>query len=220
MLVHHDDEVRALPYFDVLTRLDAAGLLKLVPMGEAPSLCGAMLWRMLPIFSGEYEYVACRDVDAMPMPRDRMCVEEFIASGLAMHAIHDNPAHSGLMGGMIAANCYEFMLRILKDKIVAETFDAMISAGSDANAHGKDQNWLNGTVLPLVAGSLMLHTSKDHDPMSGAMLRPILPRGERPADNVAPGIGVCDWPSKAFALYDEMDTPVIRRIQEIEKCSG
>lgn len=221
MVIHHDDEVVGLPYFDVLIRLHEAGLLRLRHEGEAPSLCGAMLWRMLPIFTGEYEYVACRDVDAMPMPRDRKCVEEFIASGMTMHCIHDNASHSGLMGGMIAVNCKQFVDRFSGD---------LTFSGEGWNVQGKDQNWLNREIEPLVRHSLMIHTSKPFDSDPCASLRQIPPRvaaadqvargigvPDPEADAVAPGIGVCDWPSKAFAYYDAMDIPIINKIKEIEQ---
>lgn len=213
MVIHHDNEVESLPYFDTLERLADNGLLRLVWMGDAPSLCGAMLWRMLPIFSGGYEYVACRDIDAMPMPRDRKCVEEFIASGLTMHCIHDNASHSGLMGGMIAVKCQP-----LVDKMVGaepSTFTAATYKLKDWDVQGRDQNWLNTFVAPLVRDSLMIHTSKPFDTEPCKELRQIPARGV--GDEVAPGIGVCDWPSKAFAYYDAMDIPIINRIKEIEQ---
>lgn len=209
MIVHHDDEVRKEAYWPTMERFSEAGLVKLIPMGNAPSLCGAMLWRMLPIFTGQYEYVACRDIDAMPMPRDRKCVEEFIASGLTMHCIHDNASHSGLMGGMIAVNCKQFVDRFGGD---------LVFGGDGWNVQGKDQNWLNRFVSPLVCDSLMIHSSKSDMSISDhASVRHPIPPRDGPADEVAPGIGICDWPSKAFAYYDAMDIPIINRIKEIER---
>ena len=212
LIIHHDDEVTLLPYMDVLRRLQAEGLVRLVPMGPAPSLCGAMLWRMMPIFdhASRYEIVACRDIDSMPMPRDRKCVEEFIASGLWVHCIHDNPAHSGLMGGMTAFRCKE----IFCGEEWPTPPSAEMAAAYGWNRQGQDQIWLNRDVLPRVFGHLMIHS--DNTGYSGCVRRPI-PARAGPADEVAPGIGVCDWPSRAFAYYDAMDVPVINRIKEIER---
>src|SRR3990167_7943028 len=73
--IHHDERVRASAAWPLIERCAKAVLLKLVPMGEAKTLCGSMLWRLLPLHEPGVEWVACRDVDSLPMHRDRRMIE-------------------------------------------------------------------------------------------------------------------------------------------------
>jgi hypothetical protein len=76
-----------------------------------PPLCKAMLWRVDPVFDAKVDYVFCRDLDAPPMPRDRACCESFMASRAAVHTIHDNEQHVGVMGGLCGFWAPEFRKR-------------------------------------------------------------------------------------------------------------
>ena len=76
-------------------RFYATGLVSIVTRDPA-MLCTSMLWRMSPVFPGfaeDAEYVFCRDIDSLPMPRDRAAMEWFINSGATTHTIHDNEMH-------------------------------------------------------------------------------------------------------------------------------
>jgi hypothetical protein len=214
MVLHHDDFVRDLPYFSVLEHLRDAGLINLVPCGNPPSLCGAMLWRVLPIYSGKYEIVACRDIDAIPTLRDRKAVDEFIASGLALHVIHDNPQHVGVMGGTITIRSEDFI------RLISQRIDPRYMTSPAWNRQGADQILLNQKIAPLVKGSMMLHISNPRDSMGLPLerVRPLSGHHET-ADDLTPGIGVCVDPpvlARAFHFYDSLDVPIIRKIREIE----
>src|SRR5262245_22897171 len=81
--IYYDDRVMSHSYFNVLVELEDADLIALRYGGKCESLCGAngMLARMRPAFESGVDYVACRDIDSVPCPRDRRAVEEFIFSG-------------------------------------------------------------------------------------------------------------------------------------------
>src|SRR3990167_5605045 len=114
LVIHHDDRVTEFPYFDVLRRMCSANMLDLVFMGTSRKLCESMMWRMNPLFSAEYadaEYVVCRDVDSLPMHRDRKMLDEAFAAGAAAHIVHDSESHCGMMGGMSAFNRKKFRER-------------------------------------------------------------------------------------------------------------
>jgi hypothetical protein len=109
----HVDSVAAKSDAGKLIRAYAAeGLCDSVIMYGAttatPPLCWAMLWRMDPVFAPGVDYVFPRDLDSPPMPRDRACCEQFMASKAAVHTIHDAEAHTGVMGGLCGFWSSEF----------------------------------------------------------------------------------------------------------------
>ena len=89
--IHHDEHMRPGPYGSALRVMHDRGLLRLVDCGRTPALTAAMLWRLHPVFDQSVEYVLCRDLDGLPIPRERMCVERWIAARTALHAMHDHP---------------------------------------------------------------------------------------------------------------------------------
>ena len=131
--IHHDDRVTLTPYFPVLEKLQEQGELRLVYVGKANRLCEAMLWRCLPFWDPEVEVFACRDIDSLPMPRERVMLEEFCASDKPIHAMLDSESHTGpLMGGMCS----------FKGGPPADSFQDWI-AGAQLDTHGSDQTFLN-----------------------------------------------------------------------------
>lgn len=104
-------------------------------------LCEAMLWRMKPIWKEDISHVLCRDADAITTYREAMKVQAWLESNYEAHAIHDNPAHGGLMGGMVGFRCAEF-----KARTGWNSFQEMIT-GKDLSERGSDQHLLNKEVL-------------------------------------------------------------------------
>lgn len=128
---------------------------------DAPR-CEAMLWRMLPIFDtsavppfdSKVTHVLCRDADSVPTYREANCVCEWIASGLPYHAINDNDAHAGLMGGLVGFRREDF----IRDTGY-KSFDQMIQ-GHDLRKHGSDQNFMNKFIHPKIKHGLLMHNLK------------------------------------------------------------
>lgn len=114
-------------------------------MGESP-LCESMLWRMKPIFDSGVTHLLCRDADALTSYREAQSVNLWLKSGKDAHIIHDNPAHSGLMGGMVG----------FKSDAINRGFSSynQLIKGWDLTKRGSDQDLLNKRVLPLVKDSL------------------------------------------------------------------
>jgi hypothetical protein len=140
--IHHDESLYAGAYGGELLRLERAGLVRLVYMGPARTLCGSMLWRLAPVWDPEVEIVACRDVDALPQPRDRAAVEHWARGAMPVHVIHDSPAHLGVMGGTLALRAADVR------PILGASFEAFMgSITRDLNEHGADQHLLSG-LLP------------------------------------------------------------------------
>lgn len=210
--IYHDDRVREFPYFKVLERLGV-----LVPMGEAKTLCGSMMWRMSPAFDPSVEAFACRDVDSLPMPRDRRMLEEFLAGGYAAHTILDSESHCGpFMGGMVAFNSEK--LRTALGNVT--THEEMLKRFpmSDPNRHGNDQEWLNINLWPRLSDSTLIHQRREDVlyPSAGAVRR-VLPQ-ECDEDRLANHIGGAFEAEKVARWYDEHHPwPML---QEIERSVG
>jgi hypothetical protein len=228
LVIHHDFEIEKLPYWPALVRMSAAKLLRLRCMGESRTLCQSMLWRMQEIWEPEYVVVVCRDVDSIPSLRDRRAVEEFVADGgRAVHVIHDNPAHGGLMGGTLAVIPARF--RTLTGFSTFEEFEAECKLAypeESWNTHGTDQHFLNRVVYPSLKGSVLVHElsapkpglelSEHRSKISGFDPADVHPRAAEVADKLCPGIGVCDEPGPRFAFYDTLEGEVFDRIRTCE----
>ncbi len=140
------------PLFDWLTANN--GLTVDVNASGAP-LCEAMLWRMKPCFKMDVTHVLCRDADALVTYREAQRVQQWLESGKGVHSILDNPAHSGLMGGMVG-----FDTAKLKSATAWQTWSQMIE-GTDLSQRGSDQHLLNQRILPHVNTETHIHTHSD-----------------------------------------------------------
>ena len=142
--VHYSDDVDA-RWLDLLDRYACKGLLSTVRMEKRP-LTAAMLWRLAPCFYPDFRYVFCRDLDALPTPRDRAVCDQFIASGCMVHTVHDNQYHVGMMGGLCG-----FFAPALREVMGWKNLNDVYQNARDAQwgMHGVDQNVLN----QLVAGN-------------------------------------------------------------------
>jgi len=114
-----------------------------------PKRCEGMLRRMKPIFDQNVTHILCRDADALSSYREALVVQKWLESPKKCHAIIDNRAHAGLMGGMTG-----FQTAWFKSCMEVNSWQQMIS-GWDFSQHGSDQNWLNAKVLPRIKDDLM-----------------------------------------------------------------
>jgi hypothetical protein len=178
--IHTDLRVQELPSFAFLKKCYSAGMLHIMPSGEAQTLCGSMLWRVDPILRCDrVDWVVCRDVDSLPMHRDRKMVEEAIANRAVAHAILDSESHSGpLMGGMTAwsVEC-------------APLFAKANRVGIDFNRHGSDQQFLNRELWPLVKGRTLIHQRRRDIQYPEAMKTLLVVPQETELDKVVRHIG-------------------------------
>lgn len=213
--IHHDERVKDYPYFRVLKALEGNRQdFRLIPMGTAETLCGSMLWRVAPIFEQGVEYVACRDIDSLPMPRDFKMLEQFVESGRGAHAILDSESHCGpFMGGMVAwasaalrevigedLCCYEQMLKRFPIQ--------------NPNQHGSDQVWMNSSLWPRLAGNTFIHQKRqDIQYPSAGIVRRIVPQ-ECEEDKLANHIGGAYEAEKVVRFYDERHPwPLLQTIE-------
>jgi hypothetical protein len=118
-----------------------------------PKRCTAMLWRMKPLFD-DTELVICRDLDSVVTYREANCIYHWLKSGLPFHAINDNDAHGGLMGGLVGFKTKEF-----RQATKFTGFEQMIK-GLELSKHGSDQHFLNQKVHPSIKNGLLMYKLK------------------------------------------------------------
>lgn len=114
-----------------------AGLVNVIHHEENKGHCRSMLWRCLPIWDENVDYVLSRDVDSLPTIKDRRSVEQFIQSGATLHVVNDNPAHTvPVMGGMCGFNAPKF-----REKTGIKDWNDFVSRRTDLDATmgGTDQ---------------------------------------------------------------------------------
>lgn len=119
--------------------------------------CKSMLQRMFPIFaetSDSITHVICRDLDSVSTYREALCTYEWLNSGMPYHAINDNDAHGGLMGGLVAFRSEDF-----KRDTGYTSFEQMVR-GQNLSKHGSDQDFMNKHIHPKIKKGLMMHKLK------------------------------------------------------------
>ena len=208
--IHHDERVMDFPYFKALEKMHSGGILKLIPMGEAKTLCGSMLWRMSPLWFEDVDLVACRDIDSLPMDRDYKMLEAFEKSAGTVHALHDSESHSGpLMGGMVAFKGPAFR------KLYGEIPLNKLFGDFDLSKHGSDQKALNAVVYHDTVQSLIVHTRRPSFVYPCLRSYPALPQ-ETDLDKVIRHVGAAFDVSKALEVLGKMDYPNQGFIEQCE----
>jgi len=122
---------------------------------ERPALCRGMIYRMKPIFTIDVTHVLCRDADAITTYREAVAVQQWLESGEGCLSIHDNPAHGGLMGGMVGFDTAKF-----KAYTGYHSWEQMIE-GADLTKRGQDQTLLNQRILPKIQADMKQRTTAD-----------------------------------------------------------
>jgi hypothetical protein len=187
--IHHDDRAKEFAYFGCLMSMAVSGLLRLIDCGKAETLCGSMLWRMKPVWDLEAGWVVCRDVDSLPMPRDRVMVEEADKADAVVHAVLDSESHSGpLMGGMVAFRAPRLRTALPYYKTWDDFMLRAKFHGIDMNKHGADQRLLNLEIWPALRDHTLIHQRRQDIQYPEAMeTRPVAPKVDRLDDFVHMG---------------------------------
>lgn len=155
--VHHDGTIDNDPNSKLLRRYESAGLVELVDLGPEQRICRAMIWRMLPVWDQSVEYTLCRDLDSLPTPRDAMAVQQFVASGCALHCMADHPQHgAAIMGGLCG-----FKNDLFRNITGLRKFSDLVE-GEALDRHGDDQLVLHRKVWPRLCGHLCEHRIGGH----------------------------------------------------------
>lgn len=145
-------------YFEKISILFGAGSCLFV---SDNILCMDMIERLAPIYY-DHEYrpthILCRDLDSVTTYKEAKAVNEWMQSGKGFHAINDNTAHGGLMGGMVGIDVDQFY------KIFPEysTFESLISEWN-LRERGSDQHLMNQRLGLKAKNNLLTHSMPESD---------------------------------------------------------
>jgi hypothetical protein len=107
----------------------------------------ATLWRFLPASDSDVALMLSRDTDSRLTERERIAVEEWLASGKSFHIIRDHPDHQyRIMAGMWGCRCAN--LRDMKDLIEKAVLE---------DRRQVDQDFLLKHVYPRVRDDCFIH---------------------------------------------------------------
>ncbi len=156
IIIYHNDALYNSFYANVLVELDKKNIIRLIPVYETPEVCIGMLWRMKVLWDAETKYVFIRDLDAMPTPRERVMIDQFLTSGKMCHAINDCSSHcANLLGGMIG-----FDKEWLKAHMGYNEWIDIIFSGQHTikfNSYGDDQALLQITIWDKIKEFTLSH---------------------------------------------------------------
>lgn len=225
--IYHDATIND-PRSATLRRYADAGLVTLVPAGENTAICRSMLWRIKPLWDTTTNALLCRDMDGAACRRERRAVDVWLASGLAVHTINDNPSHTEpLMGGMIGFRPQK--VRYLLNVQNWETF-VSLSQTLDQPTGGHDQILLRTVLWPRIYGNICAHRFQGmgHEEGIGTCYTSVddsWPAGVSPrlegTEELVPFIGCSGVDvEKARAIYDNFgDLDLAAKIQKAENAS-
>jgi hypothetical protein len=173
---------------------------------EPAPKCESMLWRMKQIFEPTITHVICRDLDSVSTYREALCTYEWLNSGMPYHAINDNDAHAGLMGGLVAFRSEDF-----KRDTGYTSFEQMIK-GQDLSKHGSDQNFMNRHIHSKIKKGLMMHKLK------GAGVEAAVTKTEVPASGpINKKLWTSDLISRYIGSAGVIDFELIRFFQYVDR---
>lgn len=224
--VHHDGTLLRDKTARILLDYAADGLVRLVDCGSVEALCKGMVWRLLPAWDHTVSHFICRDLDALPTPREAISVKQFVDSGAALHCMNDNVQHGiPIMGGLCG-----FRSDLLRSMSGLRTFDAFTS-GADLRTHGDDQKLIERKLWPALRSSLCEHrfrgyrvspsAIKSYTTAEGVDLHWVPPSVRAGGDALIPFMGCAGYDYKAAEqFYDQHGNPeLIARIKNAERKS-
>lgn len=224
---YHDDKINI--YGSLLKRYAKAGFVNAIDCGPTPPIGIGALWRFKPLWDLNMKYVLTRDVDSLPLTRDRLMVEEFIKTGLPVHAISDHPDHSwDMQAGMLG-----FLAPMFRKLVFFMSWESMVSKAGvfEINMHvwegGPDQQLLGRLVWPLVRQYTCEHRLKGVTFRGeGAHLNEykvvdlpdVLPAVQKGADDLMPFMGCPGFDrGKVIRFFKEHgDLELVSRLEAAE----
>ena len=115
------------------------------------NVCKPMTWRFEAIDDPDVEIMMSRDTDTRILLREKLAVEEWLASGKLFHIMRDHPHHYNLDYRINAGMFGTRKINVL----------SWLNAINTTNNIGKftDQTFLNQYIYPLIKNNCLVHTS-------------------------------------------------------------
>lgn len=175
---------------------------------ETPKLCEGMFWRTKPLFDVGVTHILCRDADSITTYREAACVAQWLNSGYSSHAILDNPAHAGMMGGMVGFDTEKFK------SITGFTSWGQMVGGFDLSLRGSDQHFMNQILYPKLKHSLMLHR-QDGVGMEAAVNTDVISG----TPNINPALWESDLTCRHIGSAGVVEMETLRFFERFDKAS-
>ena len=125
-----------------------------------------MFRRSTPLNESDVDYWISRDADSRSSQREKKMVDEWIASGKALHSILDHPAHGSLMGGLFGV-CNIILREKYPDKIInVEDYIKSVTSKPVHNTfrRGADQDWIMSHFRTITNNKdVLIHLNKRTD---------------------------------------------------------
>jgi len=126
-----------------------------VPQPHDLPTASGLFWRFYVASDPNIDYFLVRDVDSLINVREKVAVDEWIASNCNFHVMRDFYTHSelilaGMWGGVAG------MLPNIRQQV--QDFQSN-NAISKLGVHNLDQQFLRSKIWPMIKGSLMQHDS-------------------------------------------------------------
>jgi hypothetical protein len=131
-----------------------------------------LFWRFTPILWSGTAAVIIRDLDSRPTTRERAAVDEWLASGRALHIMRDHPEHTEpIMGGMFG----------VLPNALPDFHETLLAYGPD-DSYGCDQRFLGKLLyLRLIDNALVHQDAPSFQDPPATCVRPFpvaLPSGQ------------------------------------------
>ncbi len=131
---------------EVVEKLSSLEHVEVVMMPEEGNSIG-MFWRFLAASDPEVSVVISRDTDSRLNEREKLAVDQWLASDKIFHIMRDHPAHGvPILGGMWG----------VKNPILRR-MSKMIESFAKEDRYQIDQDFLRLEIFPLVQEKCMVH---------------------------------------------------------------
>jgi hypothetical protein len=133
---------------DFLNQLRTHRHVEIVLMPPKPDRGGAV-WRFFAASDKNVSYALFRDTDSRLSPREVAAVNEWMASGKAVHLMRDHPLHKNpMMAGMWGCKGNTLM-----------ALQTWMTEYQPSNTFGSDQQFLADVVYPTIKADCLIHDS-------------------------------------------------------------
>ena len=137
---------------DIIDKLSSYPHNEVVFIEEEGNWKNGLFWRFFAIDDPDVYVNLSRDTDSRLSIREKLCVDEFMASDKKFHNMIDHPYHNGIMGGMHG----------IKRGLISNMRE-LKSQWEKVDKWQTDQQFLNSVIYPIVKGNILLHDSINLD---------------------------------------------------------
>jgi len=155
---------------------------KIIHIGEDFPIKNGTMWRFLAIDHPDVDIMLVRDIDSIPIPKEKQLVDIWLNSGFPFHIIRDGSTH-----GMPFLAC-SFGIRKNWGHKMFDLFNNNPRFKEKSNIYIWDQLFLAHVIYPLTEGKRMVHDSWNHYELDGwnKLERTVRHIGEKILENGKP----------------------------------